>query len=102
MSTIHYPDDFDVDYHADWRWQREQAALKSLDVGEVLAEVDDLIAQEPDPEKHPFYSLAAHALDRTMQPGSAESLQSRLRRLIDHAIERLVEQRLSDPAWEVD
>jgi hypothetical protein len=103
MSTIHYPDDFDVDYHADWQWQRQQAALRSLDPGDVLAEVDDLIAAEPDPEHHPLYSLAAHALDRTTQPGSAESLHARLRRLIDHAIERLVEQRLNNPrAWEVD
>jgi hypothetical protein len=103
MSTIHSPDDFDIDYHADLQWQRQQMALKSLEPGDVLAEVDDLLAAEPDPAHHPLYSLAAHALDRTTQPGSAESLQARLRRLIDHAIERLVAQRLSDPhAWEVD
>jgi hypothetical protein len=103
MSTLHYPDDFDIDYHADWQWQRQQAALRSLEIGDVLAAVDDLIAAEPDPAHHPLYSLVAHALDRTTQPGSAESLHARLRRLIDHAIERLIEQRLSDPhAWEVD
>jgi hypothetical protein len=103
MSTIHYPDDFEIDYHADLQWQRQQMALKSLDVGDVLAEVEDLIAREPDPEQHLLYSLAAHALDRTAMPGSAESLHARLRRLIDHANERLVEQRLSDShAWEVD
>jgi hypothetical protein len=103
MSTIHFPDDFDIDYHADLQWQREQMALKTLEPGDVLVEVDDLIAREPDPERHPFYSLAAHALDRTTQPGSAKSLHARLRRLIDHAVERLIEQRLSDPhAWEVD
>jgi hypothetical protein len=103
MSNVHYPDDYDLDYHADLQWRRQQMALTSLDVGDVLAEVDDLIAAEPDPEHHPLYSLVAHALDRTTQPGSAERLQSRLHRFIDHAIERLVEQRLSDPhAWEVD
>ena len=102
MSTIHYPDDFDIDYHADRQWQRQQMALKTLEPGDVLAEVDDLIAAEPDLEKHPLYSLAAHALDRTTQPGSAEGLHARLRGLIDHAIERLIAQRLSDPAWEVD
>jgi hypothetical protein len=103
MSTIYYPDDFDVDYHADLQWRRYQAAMRTLEPADVLAEVDDLLTQEPDPQQHPLYSLVAHALDRTTQPGSAESLQARLRRLIDHAIERLVEQRLSDPhAWEVD
>jgi hypothetical protein len=36
-------------------------------------------------------------------PGTAEGLLARYRRLVDHAVERLVEQRLSDPhAWEVD
>jgi hypothetical protein len=58
MSTIHYPEDFDVDYHADLQWQRQQMALKSLEPGDVLAAVDDLLASEPDPERHPFYSLA--------------------------------------------
>jgi hypothetical protein len=98
MSTIHSPDDYDVNYHADLQWQRQQMALKTLEPGDVLAEVDDLLTSEPDPERHPLYSLAAHALDRITQPGSAESLQPRLRRLIDHASERLVEQRLNDPA----
>jgi hypothetical protein len=97
MSSVHYPDDFEIDYHADWRWQREQAALKSLAVGAVLAEVEDLIAAEPDPAYHPLYHLVAHALDHTTQPGSAEGLLARYRRLIDHAVERLIEQRLSDP-----
>jgi hypothetical protein len=101
MSIIQYPDDFQIDYHADWRWQREQAALTALDVGDVLAEVDDLIAREPDPQQHPLYFLAAHALDRTTQPGSAEGLYHRWKRLVDHAIERLVEQRLANPSrWE--
>jgi hypothetical protein len=101
MSTLHYPDDFDVDYHADLQWQRQQMALKTLEIGDVLAAVEDLIAQEPDPEKHPFYSLAAYALDRARQPGSPEGLMARYRRLIDHAIARLVEQRLANPShWE--
>jgi hypothetical protein len=101
MSTIHYPDDFDVDYHADLQWQRQQMALKSLEPGDVLAEVDDLLAAEPDPENHPLYSLVTHALGQTTMPGTAEGLMSRYGRLIDHAIERLVEQRLANPSrWE--
>ena len=103
MSTLYYPDDFDVDYHADWQWQRRQAALKSLEPGDVLAAVDDLIASEPDPAHHPLYSLAAHTFDWTTMPGTPEALWDRYKRLIDHAIERLIEQRLSDPhAWGVD
>jgi hypothetical protein len=101
MSTVHFPDDFDIDYHADLQWQRQQMALQSLSISDVLAAVDDLIAAEPDEHKHPLFSLVANALDTRVTAGTGESLQVRYGRLIDHAIERLVEQRLADPtAWE--
>jgi hypothetical protein len=101
MSTIHVPDDFDVDYHADLQWQRQQMALKTLTVSDVLSELDDLIASQPDETQHPLCALVAHALDRTTMPGTAEGLMARYRRLIDHAIETLVEARLADPScWE--
>jgi hypothetical protein len=101
MSTIHYPDDFDVDYHADLQWRRQEMARKALSVSDVLAEVDALIAAEEDERLHPLYSLAAHSLGETTQPGSAEGLMDRFRRLVDYAVERLVEQKLADPhAWE--
>jgi hypothetical protein len=103
MSNVHFPDDFEINYHSDLQWQRQQMALKSLEPGDVLAEVDAMIAQEPDPEQHPLYSLAAHALDGRAMIGSPEGLMARYRRLIDHAVERLVEERLANPAcWEVD
>ena len=105
MSTRHipYPDDFDVNFHHDVAWQRQQMALKSLAIEDVLTQVDELILAEVAPEQHPLFSMVATALDRRVQCGSAESLQSRYGKLIDFAIEKLVEQRLSDPtAWEVD
>jgi hypothetical protein len=103
MSTISYPDDFDVDYHADRRWQREQLALQSLAISDILADVDALIAAEPDEQRHPLFSLVANALDRRIMPGTGEGLIARYGRLIDQAIERLVEAKLADPtAWEDD
>jgi hypothetical protein len=96
MSIRYEPDDFDIDYHSDLQWQRQQAALRSLAIGDVLAEVDGLLAAEPDPQRHPLYSLAAHALDRAAQPGTPEGLWDRYKRLVDHAIERLIEQRLGE------
>jgi hypothetical protein len=90
-------------YHTDLQWRRQQMALKSLEPGDVLAEVDDLIAAEPDPEQHPLYAMVAYNLDRRVMPGTPEGLMARCRRLVDYAVERLLEQRLSDPhAWEVD
>ena len=55
MSTRHipYPPDFDIDHAAAHHEERRRRALKALDVGDVLSVLDDLIAQEPDPTKHP-------------------------------------------------
>jgi hypothetical protein len=101
MSNLPYrwPDDPE----ADRRWQRQQLALRSLSISDVLAEVDSLIAAEPDEQRHPLFSLVANALDRRMMPGTGEGLMARYGRLIDQAIERLVEAQLADPtAWEDD
>jgi hypothetical protein len=56
---INVPQADQIDYHSDLCQQRRQAALKALDIGDVLAQVDDLISQEPDPQKHPCYGLVA-------------------------------------------
>jgi len=50
MSTrgIPYPPDFQIDYDADRHEARRRWALKTLAIGDVLAQVDDLIAQEAD------------------------------------------------------
>jgi hypothetical protein len=103
MSTIHYPDDFEIDFHTDLAWQRQEAALKAITISDVLAEVDGMIASEPAPEKHPLYFLVAYSLDRRVMPGTWEGLWTRYRRLIDHAVEKLIEARLVDSSqWEKD
>jgi hypothetical protein len=102
MSQLHIAAP-DIDGQADLEWHRQQLALQSLSISDILAEVDSLIAAEPDEQRHPLFSLVAHALDKRIMAGTGESLQVRYGRLIDHAIERLVEQRLADPScWEDD
>jgi hypothetical protein len=61
MSTRHipYPPDFDTDHAAAHHEERRRRALKALDVGDVLSVVDDLIAREADPTKHPLYPMVA-------------------------------------------
>jgi hypothetical protein len=101
MQHIPYPDE--IDYHADLQWQREQRALQSLSIADVLAEVDSLIAHIAEEQRHPLFSLVANALDKRVQCGTAQSLQTKYGKLIDHAIGRLVEAQLADPAaWEGD
>jgi hypothetical protein len=95
MSTRHipYPSDFEVNHDAAHHEERRRRALQSLDVGDVLAQVDDLIASEPDPTKHPCFAVANWLLDRQGRvDGGAFWLAWQV--LVDQAIEQLIEARL--------
>ena len=95
MSTRHipYPHDFDIDHAAAHHEERRRRALKALDVGDVLAQVDDLIASEPDPTKHPCFPLVNWLLDRQFAVHGGEFWDA-WNRLACQAIDRLVDERL--------
>jgi hypothetical protein len=95
MSTRHipYPHDFDIDHAAAHHEERRRLALTALDVGDVLAQVDDLVASEPDPTKHPCYGLVAFLLDRQLAVHGGEFWDA-WKALACQAIDRLVEARL--------
>jgi hypothetical protein len=95
MSTRHlpYPHDFDIDHAAAHHEERRRRALKALDVGDVLAQVDDLIASEPDPTKHPCFPLVNWLLDRQLAVHGGEFWDA-WKRLACQAIDRLVDERL--------
>jgi hypothetical protein len=96
MSTRHipYPPDFDIDHAAAHHEERRRRALQSIDVSDVLAQVDDLLAQEPDPTKHPCFAVANWLLDRQGRvDGGAFWLQWQV--LVDQAIQRLVAEALA-------
>jgi hypothetical protein len=95
MSTRHvpYPSDFEIDHAAAHHEERRRRALQSIDVSDVLAQVDALIAHEPDPTKHPCFAVANWLLGRQGRvDGGAFWLQWQV--LVDQAIDRLVEARL--------
>jgi hypothetical protein len=82
-----------MDYAAAHQEERRRRVLQSLDVGDVLAQVDDLIAHEPDPTKHPCFAVANWLLDRQGRvDGGAFWLQWQV--LVDQAIQQLIEARL--------
>jgi hypothetical protein len=83
-----------MDYAAAHQEERRRWAFKSLDVGDVLAEVDDLIASEPDPAQHPCAALVAWLLDKQQTPLDGGALYDRWKALCLQAIDRLMEQRL--------
>jgi hypothetical protein len=65
MSTRHlpYPHNFEIDHAAAHHEERRRRALKAIDVGAVIVTVEDLLASEPDPAKHPLFGLANWLLD---------------------------------------
>jgi hypothetical protein len=96
MSTRHipYPHDFDIDHVAAHHEERRRRALKALDVSDVLAQVDDLIASEPDPTAHPLYGLVTWLLDHTFACDGGE-LFDRSKALCLTAIDRCVTEALA-------
>jgi hypothetical protein len=82
------------DYHAADLEERRRRALKALDPGDVLAQVDDLIASEPDPKAHPLYPMVLWLLDQAWTPGNGAEFWDQWKTLAIQAIDRLVEARL--------
>ena len=92
---INVPSPEEHDYHAALHEERRRRALQSLDVSDVLAQVDDLIRQEPDARKHPCFAIANWLLDRQGRvDGGAFWRQWQV--LVDRAIEQLLEARLQE------
>jgi hypothetical protein len=96
MSTHHipYPSDFEIDHAAAHHEERRRRALKALDVGDVLAVIDDTIAREPDMRKHPLYPVVNWLLDRQLTPGSGGDFWDAWKRVACTAIDQLVDERL--------
>jgi hypothetical protein len=95
------PDDnpaFDTDER---RAEAAEAIRRALDVDDVLAEVDDLLADLRGP-KHPLYALTAYCVHHgtTQQTGKApwmaENVGVALEPYIAQAIERLVARALGE------
>ena len=104
-QQIPYPADYDLD--AELADQRYAQALKRVTVGDVLSEVDHLIADEHDERKHPLYHLARHVLRHGgfrrsgQRAHMADHLGMVFEDLIEEAIERLVQEELaSGVSWE--
>jgi hypothetical protein len=97
--SIPYPPEFDHDYHAEWHEERRRRALKALDPGDVIANVEDTLAGEPDPQQHPLYRLVCYVLEYGTHTGTRywarESLVEAWEQRIQHAIEALVDEALA-------
>lgn len=107
MSSLPYPPHHDINAQAELHEARYARALKTLSPSDVLATVDDLVAQIVNPGDHPLYALVAQCLSygTTMSSGKrphlSEMVGASYEPLIDEAIMRLIEERLADfHTWE--
>jgi hypothetical protein len=107
VSSRLYPVSHDIDTQAELNDERYERALKALSPSDVLATVDDLVAQMLNARDHPLYALVAHCLryGTTKRSGKRPSVSAFVgasyEPLMDAAMTRLVEETLADfRAWE--
>jgi hypothetical protein len=97
----------DIDTQAELNDERYKRALKALSPSDVLATVDDLVAQILTARDHPLCALGVHCLQygttksSGKRPYMSEMVGASYEPLIDEAIARLVEKKVTDfSAWE--
>jgi hypothetical protein len=106
MSRIPYPLHINQNLEEARDAQREALAVKMIDPGDVIAEVESLVAQTIDPEHHPLYGVVAYYLeaggpDTGRRPWNLEALAAAYDRLVQDALRKLIDEKLADVgAWE--
>jgi len=93
VSNIPYPSDFQIDFQSAHEEERRRRAFKSLTVADVLSELDDLVAAEPDAAQHPCHGLATWLLDQSWACDGGQLFDA-WKGLCLTAIDRLVAARL--------
>lgn len=106
MSSIPYPPDFEQNLDEALYEQRYALAVKQLDPGDVIAEVESMVAQILDPDEHPLAGIVAYYLDAGgpdtgRRPWNLEALAATYDRLVQAALSKLIDEKLADfGAWE--
>jgi hypothetical protein len=107
MSSQATPTRYEDDLESEIQGRRYDMALQRLTVSDVLATVDDMVQSEGDLRRHPLHALARHCLRNGTYRTSgqrahmSEHLSAAFEDLIDRAIEKLVEEELSNfGPWE--
>jgi hypothetical protein len=95
MSSIPYPPDFDRNLEEERHERRYALAVTQIDPGDVIAEVESLVAQITDPERHPLSPLVNWLLDRQLTPGDGTHFWDTWKQLACRAIDRLADEALA-------
>ena len=102
MSSLPYPVSHDIDTQAEFNDERHEQVLQALSSSNVLATVDDLVAQMLNARDHPLYILVVHYLQygttksSGKRPYVSEIVGASDEPLIDEAIARLVAEKSAD------
>jgi len=94
MSSRYTPEPSQIDYHADAQTQRVERARKRLDPSDILTRIDDTIASEGDPTKHPLYEMVLFFLDRQVAVNGGQfwdQWKQRVLAAIDTCLDDLLE-----------
>jgi hypothetical protein len=84
----------EVNYHEAAQVERVRRAMQLIDPGDLLAGIDQLISQEPDPTKHPCFAMAAWLLDQRLEPGDGGVFWDAWKRLACQALDTLLDDAL--------
>jgi hypothetical protein len=107
VSKPLYPVSHEIDTQAELKAQRYEQVLKVLSPSDVLATIDEMVAQIVDAHDHPLYALVVHCLQfgtskhSGKRPFVSETVGGLYEPLIYDAMTRLIEEKLADfGAWE--
>ena len=107
MSSLPYLASHALETAAEFHEARDEQALKALSPSDVLAAVDEMVAQIPNTQDHPLYALVVHCLrygtaqSSGKRPHVSEMVGALYEPLIDAAVTRLVEEKVAGhSAWE--
>jgi hypothetical protein len=106
MSSIPYPPDVDQNLDEERYAPRDALAVKKLDPGDVIAEVESMVAQIIDPAHHPLYGVVRYYLDAGgpetgRRRWHLEALAAAYDRLVQAVLRRVIDATLADVgAWE--
>ena len=92
---INVPSPDEINYHEDLQARRIERARKLIDPGDVLAVIDDRIAAESDPTKHPLYQLVCWHLEKCLTPMDGAEFFDTFRQLVLAAIDTCVDELLA-------
>jgi hypothetical protein len=104
--SIPYPRNFDQHLDEERHERRYALAVKQLVAGDVIAQVEAIVAQILDPKAHPLYGVVAYYLEAGgpqtgRLPWNLEAMAAAYDALVKQALDRLIAEKLADfGAWE--